>query len=199
MKWSQLDFIRRLLSIPKPAEAVSSPGIAFPKGNDTALTARGAELLRSLGCGELAPRLRVCWSARLRSTAGLAFPRKTLITLNPRLREFGEDEVERTFLHELAHLVAQHRAGRRRVAPHGPEWRRACADLGLKNERRCHELPLPRKEIARNHRYLCPACGHEVRRVRPIRRPSACLACCRKHSGGRYDDRFRLIKKRLAR
>jgi len=27
-----------------------------------------------------------------------------------------------------------------------------------------------------------------------LRRRSACLACCRKHSGGRYDDRFRFEK-----
>ena len=67
----------------------------------------------------------------MRSTAGMAYPRRSLVTLNPRLREFGDEEVDRTLRHELAHLLAHHRAGRRRIAPHGPEWARACRDLGL--------------------------------------------------------------------
>src|ERR1700687_2873461 len=41
------------------------------------------------------------------------------------------DEIERTLRHELAHLLAQFRVGRRRIAPHGAEWRRACRDLGI--------------------------------------------------------------------
>src|SRR5207237_3228502 len=41
------------------------------------------------------------------------------------------DEIERTLRHELAHLLAQWRNGRRRIAPHGSEWSRACRALGL--------------------------------------------------------------------
>ena len=48
-----------------------------------------------------------------RFTAGMAYPSRGLIHLNPRLREFGDDEVNRTLRHELAHLLAHHRAGRR--------------------------------------------------------------------------------------
>jgi hypothetical protein len=33
-----------------------------------------------------------------------------------------------------------------------------------------------------------------MQRVRPIRRKTACLACCREHSGGKYDERFRFVK-----
>ncbi len=205
MKWSQLDFIGRLLTISPPTEERAQPAeppaakAKIPRGNDAALCSRGADLLRKAGCEEIAAKLRVLWSGRLHSTAGLAYPGKALIKLNPRLNEFGGAEVERTLLHELAHLVAQYRAGRRRIAPHGPEWRRACADLGLTNERRCHDLPLPRREVSRKHRYLCPACGYELCRVRPLRRPSACLACCRKHNDGKFDERFRLAKVKAAR
>jgi predicted SprT family Zn-dependent metalloprotease len=99
--------------------------------------------------------------------------------------------------HELAHLLAHHRAGRRRISPHGPEWRKACTDLGLSDEKRCHTLPLPRREVPKRHLYQCPACGMAVHRVRPIQRPSACLPCCRKHNGGRYDERFRFVKLRV--
>ena len=64
-----------------------------------------------------------------------------LISLNPRLCEHGADEIDRTLRHELAHLLAQFRAGRRRILPHGAEWREACRDLGIADEKRCHTLP----------------------------------------------------------
>ena len=130
----------------------------------------------------------------MRSTAGTAWPSKCLVVLNERLRAFGEAEVDRTLRHELAHLLAHHRAGRRRIAPHGPEWQQACHDLGLHDETRCHTLPLPRRQQRRPYAYTCPACKIEVRRVRPMRGRTACLACCRKHNRGQYDERFRFIK-----
>jgi len=192
MSAHQLDFISRLVARFAPERSVP----VAPKGADVELTARCAELLAPLGCGDLAARVRVCWNPRMRSTAGLAYPKQALIKLNPRLREISEAEIDRTLRHELAHLLAQHRAGRRRIAPHGPEWRRACADLGLAGEARCHTLPLPRRTLARRHAYRCPSCAVEVRRVRAFRRATACLACCRKHAGGRYDERFRFVKLR---
>lgn len=148
------------------------------------------------GAEKLAARVTVRWSARLTTTAGLAYPHRDLIRLNPRLAAFGTAEIERTLLHELAHLLARERAGRRRIAPHGPEWRRACRDLGLPDEARCHDLPLPRRSVERRHIYRCPACAVEVRRVRPFRAAVACFACCKSRAGGKYDQRFRLVKVR---
>jgi predicted SprT family Zn-dependent metalloprotease len=104
--------------------------------------------------------------------------------------------VDRTLRHELAHLIARHRNPRRAIAPHGPEWRAACADLGIPDENARHTLPLPRRKLARPHLYICPSCRVEVRRARPFRRGVACLACCRKHSRGSYDARFRFEKAR---
>lgn len=184
---------------PPPAPSPAAEAGKTPKrSEDSVLTAQCAELLRGLGYSDLAAQVRVRWNGRMRSTAGMAYPGKALITLNPRLHAFGDGEVEQTLKHELAHLLAHHRAGRRRISPHGPEWRKACADLGLVNERRCHDLPLPRRQITKRHHYACPACGLAVHRVRPMRRPSACLTCCRKHSGGRYDERFRFVRVRPA-
>ncbi|HEV3394003.1 MAG TPA: SprT-like domain-containing protein, partial [Chthoniobacterales bacterium] len=102
------------------------------------------------------------------------------------------DEIERTLRHELAHLLAQWRAGRRRIAPHGSEWRQACRDLGIADEARCHNLPFVTKAYSRRYIYRCPNCKEEFPRVRRIRRAIACLACCRKHNGGDFDPRFRL-------
>jgi predicted SprT family Zn-dependent metalloprotease len=191
----QLDFFTRLLAKVLPPATRPEPAPKLPKaGVDSKLTAQCAEWLTTLGCSDLATQVRVVWNARMRTTAGLAYPAKALIKLNPRICQFGESEVDQTLRHELAHLLAHHRVGRRRISPHGPEWRKACADLGLAGEKRCHNLPLPRREMTRRYVYRCPACRVELRRVRPMRRPSACLACCRKHASGRYDERFRFVK-----
>ena len=141
----------------------------------------------------LAERVTLHWHARLRTTAGLARLDCAMILLNPRLLAFPE-ELTRTFLHELAHLVAHARHPRRLIDPHGPEWRQACRDLGLADEKRCHTLPLatPRR-VERKYTYHCPQCRREVRRVRPFRRAEACLSCCRTETGGRYDRRFRFV------
>jgi predicted SprT family Zn-dependent metalloprotease len=104
----------------------------------------------------------------------------------------GIDEIDRTLRHELAHLLAQWRAGRRRIAPHGAEWRQACRDFGIADEARCHNLPFATKVYPPRYVYRCPNCKEEFPRVRKIRRAIACLACCRKHNGGDFDPRFRL-------
>ena len=172
---------------------------------DARLTRQAAELLRTMpGCDGLADKVVVRWNARLRSTAGQACGERWLVTLNPRLTEFP-GEVDRTLRHELAHLAAFWRASanglragrrRKRIAAHGPEWRQACAELGIAGEPRCHQLPLPRHSAVRRHTYRCPSCTATLRRVReiPRRRPLACLACCRRHAGGRFDRRFLFVK-----
>jgi predicted SprT family Zn-dependent metalloprotease len=186
----QLDFLTRLLAPRPAAKPVSTPS----QDSAAALEARAQELLHTLQCHDLAARVRVRWNPRMRSTAGTALASKSLITLNPRLRDFGDEEVDRTLRHELAHLLAHFRAGRRRIAAHGPEWQQACQDLGLVDEKRCHTLPLPRRTMQARLLYRCPTCAVEVRRVRAFRGKTACLACCRRHNGGQYDDRFRFVK-----
>ena len=101
-------------------------------------------------------------------------------------------EIDRTLGHELAHLLAQFRAGRRRIAPHGAEWRAACRDLDIADEARCHGLPFATKAYPVRFVYRCPNCREKFPRVRRIRRAIACLACCRKHNRGDFDPRFRL-------
>ena len=192
----QLDFFRQLTTRLRSAIKSQSPApvIACEKNDASDLEETARAHLRALGCDDLAARVRVRWNARMRSTAGTAYASKSLITLNPRLRDFGDAEIDRTLRHELAHLLAHHRAGRRRISPHGREWQQACRDLGLTDEKRCHDLPLPRRQISARHFYRCPHCAVELQRVRPLRGKSACLACCRRHNGGRYADKFRFAK-----
>src|SRR5438477_8133960 len=184
---------RRLQRLPLPQGEGKGEGDSkiLRRSRHVDLESKTRELLRSLGAAKLAREIRVEWNPRMRSAAGRADYREKLISLNPLLKDHG-DEMDRTMRHELAHLLAQFRVGRRRIAPHGPEWREACRDLGIADEARCHNLPFATKSFPRRFVYRCPNCRQEFPRVRKIRRAIACLACCRKHNRGDFDPRFRL-------
>ncbi len=185
--WTPFQSVRELEAV-EPPEMTET---ALQDGRDETLEAQSREWLHALEMPGGAKLLTVSWNARLRSTAGYARYPKWAVELNPLLRDF-EGQVERTLKHELAHLIAYHRSGRRRIEPHGREWRQACADLGIAGEKAHHRLPLPRNEVVRKLVYACPACQTTVQRVRKFRRPTACLHCCNKHASGQYDGRFKL-------
>lgn len=167
-------------------------------GRDLELTTRARNISLELGLQSLSTKVTVRWNSRMRSTAGRATWPDAVVELNPALHAISHEETERTFLHELAHLVAYERAGRRRIRPHGPEWRRACCELGIPGEKAGHNLPLPTRTIRRKWRYFCPGCWAVSDRVRRIRGTSACYTCCLKHNGGNYDERFRFVEKRIS-
>ena len=166
-------------------------------GRDSGLERKARELLQTLNAPELATSVQVEWNARLFSAAGRADFRRKLVSLNPRLREHDAAEIDRTLRHELAHLLAQFRAGRRRVAPHGAEWRKACRDLGIADESRTHALPFPIKRRSRPFLYECPRCRKEFPRARRIKRAVACLECCRKFNQGKFEKsaQLRLVER----
>jgi predicted SprT family Zn-dependent metalloprotease len=164
---------------------------------DPGLSAWCAELARGLGLPKLARLVRVAWNPRMRTTAGRAWWPQRSIELNPRLPKLGDDQQWRTLRHELAHLIAYERAGRRPIQAHGPEWRLACAELGIAGESPYHDLPFQRRSQQRRFAYVCPHCASTIRRVRRIRHPVACWTCCRKFSGGEYDRRFKLLEKSI--
>jgi SprT protein len=188
----QLEFvlIGQALRLPKSEPASDALALQF-QGLDPDLERQARELLRTNGANRIAMELRVEWNSRLKTAAGRADYRQKVISLNPRLLEHP-DEIDRTLRHELAHLLAQFRAGRRRVLPHGEEWQEACRDLGIADEKRCHNLPFPVSERARRFLYKCPNCQRDFPHTRRIKRAVACLACCRAHNGGEFDSRFRL-------
>jgi SprT protein len=194
---------RQIIEEPVPISVSTSPPASESEestpltGRDAALEAEAREILDRLGMHEGVAKLRVVWNPKLRSTAGYAKWPQWLVELNPRLHEFP-GQVQRTMKHELAHLIAYARAGRRRIDPHGPEWQMACALIGIPDESARHTLPLPRSQQQRRFSYVCPSCGFTVARVRKFRRHTACLACCRQHNGGRYDVRFQFVLKRNA-
>ncbi len=154
-------------------------------------------LALNLRLHSLAARLTVVWNTRLRTTAGRAFYRRTRIELNPRLLSISWEEVDRTLRHELAHLVVRERFPRKRLPAHGTEWKKACRDLGINGEKRCHNLPFERTRMTRKFFYRCPACGKEVGRVKRITQDVACYDCCQQYNGGQYAARYRLEERRL--
>ena len=168
-------------------------------GPDEALRKRGSDIAMRLGLPKLAASIEVEWNRKMRTSAGRAFYQMGRIELNPRLQalpaETRDDEIERTFLHELAHLVSFARAGGKRIQPHGVEWKQACADVGIPGEDRCHDLNFESRRMKRKFAYECPACGSVVERVRRLKRRVACYDCCRARSGGRFDSRFVLEEK----
>jgi predicted SprT family Zn-dependent metalloprotease len=180
LSFSQLEFT---LAFPIPEKSL---------GRDPALEALARALLSQYGAASLAARVQVEWSSRLRSAAGRAEFGSARVLLNRRLCAHGEVEIDRTLRHELAHLLAQFRTGRRRVAPHGAEWQRACADLGIAGESRCHTLPFPIRRRPVRYLYRCLTCQRDFPRTRLLKRKSACLACCRAFNRGNYNRRFRL-------
>jgi len=188
----QLEFVLvgQALRLPKSERASDALALQF-QGLEPDLERQARELLRTNGANQIATELRVEWNSRLKTAAGRADYRHKLISLNPRLFEHPA-EIDRTLRHELAHVLAQFRAGRRRILPHGPEWRQACRDLRIADEKRCHNLPFPAIKRARRYWYRCPHCQRDFHRVRRIKRAVACLACCRAHNGGEFDARFRL-------
>ena len=176
-----------------PARETATEAVALRlRGRDAGLEIEARKLLRSLGAKRIATEIRVEWNPRLKTAAGRADYRHKLISLNPQLVEHPA-EIHRTLRHEIAHILAQFREkSRRRILPHGPEWLKACRELGIADEKRCHTLPFPATRHAPRFIYRCPNCQRDFPRLRKIKRTVACLACCSAHSGGEFDVRFRL-------
>ena len=170
-------------------------------GFDKDLTSQAAEYAQRLGLDELAKSVEVVWNKRMRTAAGRAFYQTGRIELNPKLQTLPEErrdqEIRQTFLHEMAHLVSFGRNKGKRIQPHGPEWRMACADLGIHGEDRCHDLNFQPRRQKRKYAYVCPVCETEVKRVRRLTRKVACFVCCKKHAGGKFDSRFVLQEWKL--
>lgn len=173
-------------------------------GIDEELSSRAAKLLNDLNQPKTASQVSVVWNKRMRTSAGRAWfhAQTSKIELNCRLQALEsplrEAEIERTFLHELAHILAKARHPRKHIQPHGMEWKHACIDLGIAGEDRCHSLPFHPRRLKRKFGYRCPECNTVIPRVRRLKRVVACRSCCERLNGGRFDRRFILKEECLA-
>jgi predicted SprT family Zn-dependent metalloprotease len=142
--------------------------------------------------GSLLPLPKLLWNSRLSSTAGRFCPgsrnplrpRPPEIEVASYLRDLPEAEmhVRDTVLHEMIHYYLWHV---KRPHGHTAEFHQIMRRVGAKRYN-----PVP-KERAPKHWYECPCC----RKRMPAKRKlgiSACAACCKRHNGGQYSERFRL-------
>lgn len=134
-------------------------------------------------------RVEIQFSDRMRSCLGRCLPSRGIVRLNRRLLRVEPALVEEVICHEVAHVVAFERHGRR-CRPHGPEWAALMRSAGFQPHVRARlgpELQLlllaPRK-VRNVYEHRCPIC----RIMRVARRPVSrwrCVACATAGRTGR--------------
>jgi predicted SprT family Zn-dependent metalloprotease len=135
--------------------------------------------------GEL-PVPEIRWNPRLRSTAGrfIPDPGACIIEIAAYLREEKQAEalIRDTLGHEMIHYWLF-----LRNLPYGHTqlFHEKMREIGVSRYN-----PVPRHRPFR-HCYECGSCGQRVfvRKRFPV---AACAACCNRHSGGKFDQRYQL-------
>ncbi len=140
-----------------------------------------------------APVLR--WNSRLRSSAGRFIPgsrkyreHRPVIEIAAYLREEASavELIADTMAHEMIHYWLW---VRRCPYGHTEAFYEKMRQMGVS---RYNPVPRPRPY---RYVYQCPSCEKPF----PARKrlgPLACAVCCKKHSNGRYDPRFKLYLQR---
>ncbi len=119
---------------------------------------------------QLADRVRIRWSSRMRTSPGRCRPTTGEITLNQRLLLQHPEQVIPTLCHEAAHVAAYLRCGPA-ARGHGPEWQFLMELAGFPPRGRCPIDPGaaapprgPRTPVRFIHR--CLGCGFAARAQR---------------------------------
>ncbi len=125
-----------------------------------------ASLLERL-CGEhdISPVPKLEWSRRMRHTLGRAYMRQDLIRLSAWL---DHRQAHDTLRHELAHIAV---GSRRRLKPHGPQWRDWAERLGIEPRAVSRNGPAnapPRRDNRMAWGLECKKCGIRLVRQRVL-------------------------------
>ncbi len=148
--------------------------------------------MRTLGVEHLGQPLQTLgWSFRFdraKRRLGLCQGRPKIISLSRYYaQEKGWVVMEDVARHEIAHALDFETRGR---SDHSDAWKRwAC--LCKADPTRLYE-GAALSNVVSKYVGTCVSCGQEYSFRRRLRRPHACLACCRVYAGGSYDERFRL-------
>jgi predicted SprT family Zn-dependent metalloprotease len=139
------------------------------------------------------------WNRRLSKASGRFFPlRKRMgYRLEPSielasfltLRPDFELQIENTLGHEMIHYWLWLRG---QPYGHTAEFIRKMQQMGVSRYNRVHP-----ERVAR-YRYSCPVCEAGVDSSKILKGNIACSQCCAKHSAGRYDPRFKMIRVKIA-
>ena len=133
------------------------------------------------------PEVTIRLSRRMATTAGQWEPDAKRITVASRYVQAFPDQVDELLLHEMAHIAARDGHGRKFKA----EWQRlrdagAPVSATYREFRHCTPFAAP---TPRPYLYVCPLCGGEFPRTRPLLDDRWCRPCSRRHS---FDTRWRL-------
>ena len=113
--------------------------------------------------------------------AGQAFPQSWSIRLNSTLlHRHGDEFIEQTVPHELAHLVAFAQFGRQ-IRPHGKEWKLIMGLLGQEPSV-CHNYTVAPARVVSRHAWHCPCQQHALSSIRHRRALAGQTYQCR-HCG----------------
>jgi predicted SprT family Zn-dependent metalloprotease len=131
------------------------------------------------------------WNSRLRTCAGRFFPGRRVLDLSPVIEVASylknepdaETHVRETMAHEMIHYWLW---VRRRPYGHTEEF---LAKMNQMGARRYNPVPMKRPY---KYLYQCSHCAM-IFKVRRRLGLLACAKCCRRFSGGRFDQRFVLI------
>ncbi len=96
-----------------------------------------------------------------------------------------ERALEEILKHEMIHLWLHTRG---LPSGHTAQFRQKARQIGQPKTRHGIARPAPKSGWI----YSCARCEAQITRRRRFGRPVACAACCKTHSGGRFDARFKL-------
>ncbi len=122
---------------------------------------------------EALSRLTVELSGRLATTAGNAqanrlTTRRPIVKINYRLFKLNDADMKDTYLHELAHIVANY--AYQGSMGHNSRWKHAAQALGARPER-CHKLDVTHLERKKGKRYawVCGCQTFQLTRLKHMR------------------------------
>ena len=100
------------------------------------------------------------WSARMTSTAGLAYVDRLHMKFSIILSRQCWETFQRTVFHEIAHIYTNALFPiESKGKPHGPQWAHVMRSLN-QVPRRCHTLETNRKKRPRPHKTYCGCSVH---------------------------------------
>ncbi|PQV64493.1 SprT-like family protein [Abditibacterium utsteinense] len=155
------------------------------------------------------PLCQMKWSRQLTRAAGNIDVKKRIIKLSIPLLVDAFTSVEASFeicgvicdskeraleeilKHELIHLWLHERG---LPSGHTQAFRIKAREIGQPKTRHGIARPLPKSGWI----YICPRCNAQIVRRRRFSRLVACARCCKAHSGGVFDARFKLKGRKIS-
>lgn len=135
----------------------------------------------------------LAWNGRLKTTAGRFIPgsrvffNRTLCKIEVASYLLSEEKarylIYDTLAHEMIHFWLWLR---RKPYGHTPEFLSKMREMGVSRYN-----PVPKQQPFR-YLYQCSHCLKEFPVRRKLHRSLACAECCKTHSYGKYDSRFKL-------